>query len=236
MATKTDTTRLEISARETGSSRATRRLRREGLVPGVLYGRGQDPVSFSVDARDLRHALAGSGAVLEVAIGGDTQPAVLKSSHRHPVRGNYLHIDLLRVDLNKPIGASVAIELTGGEESPGVAEGGILEHVTREVNIEALPSDIPESIALDVSGMSIGDTILLSALQAPAGVTIVVAEDADDAVIATLTAPRVEEEPTVDELETETEVVGEDGEAAADGEDSGGGGGDDAGESSGDGE
>jgi len=235
MATKTDTTRLEISARETGSSRATRRLRREGLVPGVLYGRGQDPVTFSVDARDLRHALAGAGAVLEVAIDGETTPAVLKSSDRHPVRGEFLHVDLLRVDLNKPIGAAVPIELIGGDEAPGVVEGGILEHVTREVNIEALPSDIPESITLDVSGMSIGDTILQSALQAPAGVTIVVAEDADDHVIATLTAPRlVEEETTDEELETETEVVGEGGEgaeAAAEGEEPGGGD-----ESSGDGE
>jgi large subunit ribosomal protein L25 len=238
MATKTDTTRLEINARETGSSRTTRRLRREGLVPGVLYGRGKDPVTFSVDARDLRHALAGAGAVLEVVLGSDTQPAVLKSSHRHPVRGDILHIDLLRVDLNKPIGASVTIELLGTEDAPGVAEGGILEHVTREVNIEALPSDIPESITLDVSGMSIGDTILLSVLQAPAGVTIIVAEDADDAVIATLTAPRLaEEETTDDELETETEVVGEGEDApAADGDGEGGSGDGDSGGDSGDGE
>jgi large subunit ribosomal protein L25 len=235
MATKTDTTRLEISPRETGSSRDTRRLRRQGLIPGVLYGRGQDPVSFSVDARELRHALAGSGAVLDVVLGGDTQPAVLKSSDRHPVRGDIFHIDLLRVDLNKPISAAVSIELLGADEAPGVVEGGILEHVTREVNIEALPADIPESITLDVSALVIGDTVLMSALQAPAGVTIVVAEDADDAVIVTLTAPRLEEEPEED-LETETEVVGEgeegaEGAAEGDGGDSGSDGGGDAGDS-----
>ncbi len=230
MATKTETTRLEISARETGSSRDTRRLRREGLVPGVLYGRGQDPISFSVDERDLRHALAGAGAVLEVAIDGATQPAVLKSSHRHPVRGQILHVDLLRVDLNKPIQAQVAVELVGAEEAPGVAEGGILEHVTREITIEALPSEIPESISAFVSQMVIGDTLYLSTLAPPQGVTIIVGEDAEDAVIATLTAPRLaEEETTDDELETETEVVGE-GEAAPEGEGDSGGGGDDAGD------
>jgi large subunit ribosomal protein L25 len=232
MATKTETTRLEISPRETGSSRATRRLRREGRVPGVLYGRGQDPISFSVDARELRHALAGSGAVLEIALGDKAEPAVLKSSHRHPVRGDILHLDLLRVDLNKPIQAQVAIERIGAEEAPGVAEGGILEHVTREITIEALPADIPESIPAFVSEMIIGDTLLLSVLAPPPGVTIVVAEDAEDAVVATLTAPRlVEEETADDELETETEVVGE-GEEAAEGEGDGdaGGGGDDAGD------
>lgn len=231
MATKTDTTRLEIAARESGSSRATRRLRREGRVPGVLYGRGQEPLSFSVDARELRHALAGTGAVLELALGDKTTPAVLKDSHKHPVRGEFLHIDMLRVDLNKPIAASVTIELVGGEDAPGVKEGGILEHVTREVNIEALPADIPETITFDVSEMVIGDTALLSSLQAPAGVTIVVAEDAEDAVIATLTAPRLSTEEE-EGVETETEVVGE-GEEAGEASDEGGddaGSGDDAGD------
>ncbi|HEX6389792.1 MAG TPA: 50S ribosomal protein L25 [Solirubrobacteraceae bacterium] len=233
MATKTETTRLEISPRETGSSRATRRLRREGRVPGVLYGRGQEPITFSVDARELRHALAGAGAVLEVAIEGKNEPAVLKSSDRHPVRGEILHVDLLRVDLNKPIQAQVAVELIGGDEAPGVAEGGILEHVTREITIEALPSEIPESISAFVSEMVIGDTLYLSSLAPPPGVTIIVAEDAEDAVIATLTAPRLAEEETTDEeLETETEVVGEGGEAApsAEGEGESGGDGGDAGD------
>lgn len=214
MATKTETTRLEIAARESGSSRATRRLRREGRVPGVLYGRDMEPLAFSVDARELRHALAGTGAVLELAMGDKTTPAVLKVGDKHPVRGEYIHVDMLRVDLNKPISATVAIELVGADDAPGVKEGGILEHVTREVHIEALPSDIPESIPFDVSEMNINDTLYLSTLQAPAGVTIVVAEDAEDAVIATLTAPRVSEEEAGEELETETAVVGEEAEEA----------------------
>jgi large subunit ribosomal protein L25 len=231
MASTTDTTRLEIAARESGSSRATRRLRREGRVPGVLYGRGQEPLCFSVDARELRHALAGHGAVLELALGDKTTPAVLKSSDKHPVRGEIMHVDMLRVDLNKPISAIVTIELTGGDDAPGVKEGGVLEHVTREVHIEALPADIPETITFDVSEMVIGDTALLSSLKAPSGVTIVVAEDAEDAVIATLTAPRLSTEEE-EGVETETALVGE-GEEAGEASDEGGddaGSGDDAGD------
>jgi large subunit ribosomal protein L25 len=216
MATKTETTRLEITTREKGSSRDTRRLRREGKVPGVLYGRGIDPLAFSVDSRELRHALHGAGAVLELDHGGDTTPAVVKDSQRHPVRGEIMHIDLLRVDLNKPIAAVVAVELVGTEDAPGVREGGVLEHVTREINVEALPGDIPEQIQHDVSEAVIGDTIYLSALTMPSGVTLL--DEGDETLLATLTPPRLV--TADDELETETEVVGE-GEAAADAGDGG---------------
>jgi large subunit ribosomal protein L25 len=207
MATKTETTRLEAATREAGSSRETRRLRREGKVPGVLYGRGQDPVPFTVDARELRHALHGAGAVLELALGGETTPAVLKDSQRHPVRGEIVHVDLLRVDLNKPISSVVSIELVGGEDAPGAKEGGTLEHVTREVTVEALPGDIPETIQHVVTEMEINDTIYVSALSMPSGVTLL-DETADETVLATLTPPRLSTEAE-DEIETETEVVGE---------------------------
>jgi len=218
MATKTDTTRLDITARESSSSRETRRLRRTGRVPGVLYGRDLEPLSFSVDARELRHALAGAGAVLELSLGEETTSAVLKDSQRHPVRGEIMHVDMLRVDLNKPIAAAVTVEVVGGDESPGVKDGGIIDQVTREVNIEALPSDIPESIQFDASELNIGDTILLSALVAPAGVTIT--DDLEENVLISVAAPRLAEE--ADELETETELVGEDGEPVEPSEDGGG--------------
>src|SRR4051812_43624441 len=100
MAVRTQSTSLTISPRESSNSRATRRLRREGRVPGVLYGRGEAPLSFSVDARELRHALHAAGAVLELSGDGESATAaVLKDAQRHPVRGQVLHIDLLRVDL-----------------------------------------------------------------------------------------------------------------------------------------
>jgi large subunit ribosomal protein L25 len=172
----------------------------------VVYGGGEDPVAFQVDARDLRLALAHAGAVLDLDIEGTGgSPVVLKELVRHPVTGDTVHIDLLRVRLDQAISATVIVELTGGDESPGAKEGGVLEQVTREVTIEALPNDIPDSIQHDVSQMNIGDTVTLQALAMPSGVTLV---DDPESVLATLTPPRlqVEEEP---EIEEETELVGE---------------------------
>jgi large subunit ribosomal protein L25 len=211
---KGESTTLNVEPRTAAHSRATRRLRREGRVPGVLYGMGTDPQAFSVDARELRLALAGHGAVLDVALDGTSTSAVLKDSHRDPVRGDVLHVDLLRVDLNKPIEAQVAIHLVGGEEAPGVKEGGVLEHVTREITVEALPNDIPEYIEHDVSHMEMLATELLSAVTAPNGVTF--KDELDETVVASITPPRVEEEP--EEIEEETALVGEDGEPIAEAE------------------
>src|SRR5579863_4321953 len=213
-------TRLDVLSRTPDGSRSARRMRRDGLVPGVLYGHG-DAVSFAVEARALRNALAASGAVLEVSLdGGSPSPAVLKEAQRHPVRGDTIHVDLIRVRLDQAIQASVAIELVGGEDAPGVKEGGVLEHVSHTIQVEALPTTIPESISHDVSEMVIGDTLLASALVAPDDVTLL--GELDEIVIATLSPPRLrldEEE----EIETETELVGEgeggeaEGDAAAEG-------------------
>jgi large subunit ribosomal protein L25 len=219
----TQGTRLALTPRDTsGGSRATRRLRRSGQVPGVLYGGESEPVSFTVDARELRHALHARGAVLDLQIDGGTQPAVLKAAQYHPVRGETIHVDLLRVRLDEAIHATVAVELVGGDEAPGVVQGGVLDQVTREVNIEALPTDIPEVITHDVSTLEINDTVFLSALRAPRGVTLL--DDLEETVLATLSPPNVDveaEEEAEEAIEQETGVVGEgeaEGEAAAEGE------------------
>ena len=206
------TTKLTISPREPEGSRATRRLRRSGRVPGVLYGGDAEPLTFSADARELRHALAASGAVLEVSDGGAATPAILKSAQYHPVRGETMHVDLLRVDLNVAIAAVVPLELTGGEDAPGAKEGGVLEQITRELNIEALPNAIPEAIFHDVSGMEINDTITLADVTVPADVTLL--DDLEETVVATLTPPRLATDE--DEIEEETERVGETPAAADD--------------------
>jgi len=206
VATSSKLTRLEVSARTPDGSRTARRMRHEGLVPGILYGHG-DVITFAVEARALRNALAASGAVLEVSIDGAAPtPAVLKDAQRHPVRGDTMHVDLVRVRLDVAIQATVTIELVGGEEAPGVREGGVLEHVTHTIMVEALPTAIPESISHDVSEMVIGDTLLLSAIEAPEGVTLL--GELDEIVIATLSPPRLRLEDT-DEIEQETELVGE---------------------------
>jgi large subunit ribosomal protein L25 len=205
------TTKLNVLPRDPGSSRAARRLRRSGQVPGVLYGGGARPIAFAVDARVLRHALAAQGAVVELEVDGATTPAVLKDAQRDPVRGATLHVDFLRVRLDVAISATVGLELVGAEEAPGVREGGVLEHVTREVSIEALPTDIPERLEADVSAMQVNDTQYLSAVAAPSGVTIL--DDLEETVVATLTPPTVEAEADEEALEEETERVGEDAEA-----------------------
>jgi large subunit ribosomal protein L25 len=202
-------TGLAVQSRTPSGSRGARRLRRAGRIPGVVYGGGQDPLAFEVDARELRLALAHAGAVLDLAIDGSTSPVVLKELIRHPVTGETTHVDLLRVRLDQPIHATVIVELVGGDEAPGVREGGVLEQVTREIEVQALPTDIPDGLQYDVSQLQINDTVTVDALQAPSGVTVL--SDAE-AVLAILSPPRlqVEEEP---EIEEETELVAE-GEAA----------------------
>jgi large subunit ribosomal protein L25 len=204
------TTKLDVSSRAPEGSRAARRLRRSGRVPGVVYGGGGDSVSFDADARELRLALARSGAVLDLSVDGrKATPVVLKEAHRDPVRGETVHVDLLRVRLDEAIQAVVPLELTGAEDAPGVKEGGVLEQITRELNVQALPTAIPESIVHDIGEMQIGETIALSALAAPESVTLL---DDPDTVLATLSPPRLQVEEE-EEIETETELVGE-GEAA----------------------
>ncbi|MGC2374243.1 MAG: 50S ribosomal protein L25 [Solirubrobacteraceae bacterium] len=214
----TATTKLDVASRDPDGSRSARRLRRTGRIPGVLYGGDSDPVSFSVDARELRVALAGSGAVVDLSIDGSKPtPVVLKEAQRNPVRGDTTHVDLLRVRLDKPIHAVVALELTGVDDTTGVKEGGVLEQLTRELNIEALPTAIPESIVHELGEMEIGDTLTLDAIAAPDGVTLL---DDPETTVASLTAPRLQTEEEA-EIESETELVGEAAAGEAPAEDGG---------------
>jgi large subunit ribosomal protein L25 len=204
----TDSSTLQLSARGPEGSRSARRLRREGLVPGVMYGGGDEPQHFAVDARLLRNTLAHAAQVIEVSVDGAANANVLiKDVQRHPVRGEAVHVDLLRVRMDVAIHATVPIEFLGADDAPGVSEGGIFNQELREVNIEALPGDIPDSIQHDVSGLAINETITLAVLSPPAGVTLL---DDPEVVIATITPPTLE--PVDDEIETETGLVGEDGE------------------------
>jgi large subunit ribosomal protein L25 len=184
--------------------------------------------------------LAEGHALFDVEIdGGARLPVIVKDQHRHPVRGHVLHIDFLRVRLDEKIQSMVALELDGVEDAPGVREGGVLEHVTREVTVEALPTEIPERITVDVSEMDINDTINLASVAMPSGVKLM-ADEPEEITIATLSPPRVEEEPEP-EVEEEAELVGEgeeapEGEEAAEGEGEGEAAPEGEGESGGDGE
>jgi large subunit ribosomal protein L25 len=196
-------------------------MRREGLVPGVVYSGGSEAVPFQVAERDVRNLIAEGAALFDLEIdGGKAVPVVVKEEQLHPVRGSLQHIDLQQVRLDEAIQAEVTIELEGVDDAPGVKGGGVLEHVTREITVEALPTEIPDRIVLDVSSMEINDTLQLTTVEVPDGVTFV-ADEPEEITIVTLSPPRVEEvaEP---EVEEEAELVGEgDSGEAESGEDSG---------------
>jgi large subunit ribosomal protein L25 len=205
-----ESTKLSLNARDPEGSRSARRLRRTGEVPGVIYGGDGEPSHFSVDARILRNTLARSGAILDITIDdGKTAPVIVKDLQRHPVRGEIMHVDFVRVDMNETIHTTVVLELVGADDAPGVSEGGVLSQETREVNIEALPGDIPASITHDVSALQINDSVTLSAVQVPSGITLL---DDLETIIATITPPTLE--PTDDGIEVETALVGEDADVA----------------------
>jgi large subunit ribosomal protein L25 len=209
-------TSLLATSREPVGSRGARRLRREGLVLGTVYGGGKDPVSFQIDARVLRNALAHTGAVIDLQVDGATaEPVVLKERVRHPVSGDTMHVDLLRVDLTKPIQTQVALELTDIDESD-VKVGGVLDNSIREVTLEAVPTAIPDVIQHSIAGLTIGGSVTLGEIKPPEGTTII---GDPELVIAAIRTSRATLAEASDELELETEVVGEESsEAAADGD------------------
>src|SRR5436305_9995799 len=201
--------KLMVQNRAILGSAEARRLRRRGLIPGVLYGR-EEPVSITIPERDLRTALTtrgGLNAVLDVVVeGGKTHSSVLKEFQTSKVRGHITHVDLQEVRLDQPIHATVPLTLHG--ESPGVKEGGVLSQVTNELNVEALPMEVPEHLEADVSELRIGDSLRLSALVVPEGVKLL--DDLEGTVLATVTQPIREEEL---EPAAEEGVEGEEAEA-----------------------
>src|SRR5436309_5591150 len=196
--------KLSVRERESRGSAESRRLRRDGEIPGVLYGRGKQPHPICVEERELRRALTGDSglhAILDVTLDGQktTHASILKDYQVDPIRGRVIHVDFQEVRLDQPIQAQVVVELVGDPQ--GVKEGGVLSQVQREINVEALPMEIPEHLDIDVSGMAIGDTLRLAELPPREGVTYL--DDPEETVLATVTMPTriVEPEPEEEELE-----------------------------------
>ena len=194
-------------------SRESRRIRRAGMVPAIVYGRELDPIPVTVDHHDVYVALhteAGLNVLINLEIEGDEPVLTMaREVDRHPFRDQIRHIDFVKVSLTETVTAEVAIHPVG--ESAGVKEGGILSLVRNQVEIEALPTAIPPAIELDVSSLEIGDALRVEDLPVIEGVTYV---DDPDAVVVTVTAPAVAE--VVEEVEEELE--GEEGAEAAEGE------------------
>ncbi len=196
--------RITLEVKERGAdqlgTRNVKRLRRQGLIPGVLYGRANK--AFIVGERELRIALTGpSGlhAIVDVVIDGHKTPhhAVLKDYQQHPVRGTITHVDFHEVRLDQPIQATVVVQLVG--EAPGAKVGGVVQQVARELRVEALPSAIPEHIEVDLSGLELGQSLRLQDVAPIAGVTFL--DDASETVIANCSSPRglTEAEEAADE-------------------------------------
>jgi large subunit ribosomal protein L25 len=187
--------KLQVKSRNGRGSAASRRLRAEGFIPGVLYGDGNAAHPFAVAERELRRVLTGEHglhAILDVVLEGQQKAhhAVLKDYQLDPTRARLLHIDLHEVRLDRAIQAQVVVELVG--ESEGVKEGGVLSQVNREVLVEALPMEVPDRLELDVSRMMIGDSLRVSDLRVPEGVKILTEPEA---VLGTVTPPTKVELP-----------------------------------------
>jgi large subunit ribosomal protein L25 len=214
-----DRIKLEVRERTERGSRHSRRLRAQGLIPGVLYGNGQSR-AIAVPERQLRSAVTGpSGlhAILDVVLEGQktTHPSILADYQQDPLRGTISHIDLREVRLDQPIQATVVIQLVG--ESEGVKNGGVLSLVTREIQVEALPMSIPEHLEADVTWMEVGDVLRLEDVPRPGDVMFL--DDPHETVVATVSAPRVEVEPEEELAEgEEAEAEGAAEEAAEAGE------------------
>jgi large subunit ribosomal protein L25 len=213
--------KLEAQERETVGTTAAAKLRRDGLIPGVIYGRGKKSHAIAIPERELRAVLTGPHgrhAILDVTLAGQktSHASILKDFQVDPIRGKITHFDLHEVRLDQPITAQVAIELTG--ESPGAKAGGVLSALLREVSVEALPLEMPDRLVLDIGDTEIGSTLRVADLSAPEGAKIL---DDPDTVVVTVAAPRVEVEEEVPEeelAEGEEAPEGEEPAAEAEGE------------------
>jgi large subunit ribosomal protein L25 len=218
-----ETIKLTVREREATGDGPARRLRAEGWIPGVTYGKGLAGTAISVNLEDFKAVRThGHNVVLELEFEGAAKPAkgakgaakgkpatryaVVKAIQFHPTRRNVLHVDLHEVDLAVEIEASVAIELVG--IPVGVTEGGVLDWEHREVVVRALPGDIPSVLLLDVSDLRVGHHVAVGALSAPSGVTIL---DDPETMVAAVQAPRAAvEEPEAEAgaASAEPEVIG----------------------------
>jgi large subunit ribosomal protein L25 len=179
-------TKLVAERREGAGKGVARKLRAAGRVPGILYGHGEDPISLSVNHKELLHLFhhgGGSNALIGLEIEGASHLAIPREVQRDHIRGTFIHIDFLAVRRDEKIKVTVEVSETG--EAEGVKAGGVVEHHLREIEVECLPQDVPERIEVDITPMEIGDMLHVSDLSAPSGVTILT--DPEMSVISIIT-------------------------------------------------
>jgi large subunit ribosomal protein L25 len=232
-----DTTSIIAEIREDVGKGASRRLRREGKIPAVVYGGHSEPVTLSLQQEEMLHATNNESffsSILEIKVGKDrTQQVVVRDLHRHPFKPVIMHIDFMRVSAEEVIKISVPIHFVGEDESPaGKASGVVIQHQLTEIEITALPKDIPEFLSVDLSLMDAGDAVMLSSVELPEGVSVpaleIEGEDYDTPVAnavhvkesqGTGAAAAAEAEAALAEGELGEAELGEDVEPSEDGED-----------------
>jgi len=206
---------FSATAREKGGKGAARQLRARGQVPAVIYGHGREPMSLSLNARDLDKLLGhiqAESTVIEVTVEGHTAKTLIREIQRHPIKRQILHVDFQALVAGEKVIVSIPIVLIGTAEGVKL-EGGVLEQPLRELEIEVDPSNIPDHVELDVTNMMIGDSLHVSDLKVPEGVEI---QDDPETSVAVLAAPRavIEETPAAEGVEgaaegaAEPEVIG----------------------------
>ncbi len=233
-----ETTTINVELRKDVGKGASRRLRREGKVPGVIYGGHKDPVALTLQLNELLHATENEAfyaSILEIKIDEKTtQQAVVRDMHRHPFKPIIMHIDFMRVSAEEVLKMLVPVHFVGEEESPaGRASGVVIQHLVTEVEIAALPKDLPEFVSVDLSQMDAGDAVMLSSIQLPEGVEITaltggeendvqlanaihIKEDQGTGAAAAAEAEAALEEGELGEIAVSDEAVSEEDEKAAD--------------------
>jgi large subunit ribosomal protein L25 len=214
---------LNAEVRTTQGKGASRRLRREGKVPAVLYGGHKDPVMLTIGGFELDKRLKNEAFyshILTLNIGGTEESAVLKDLQRHPAKPQITHLDLQRVVADEELRMHVPLHFKGEAVAPGVKQGGgVVQHHLVDVEVLCLPKHLPEFIEVDVSAMELNDALHLSQLKLPEGVTLVALEHDDDQAVVSVHIPRVVEEPVVEAAPSaEVPVVGDEAKAAAEAE------------------
>jgi large subunit ribosomal protein L25 len=206
-------TTLQVKPRNVSTRSELRKIRSEGRIPGVIYGKGLDaPSNISVDAKELAAMLSShSHAVIEIDVPGAGKHSVMMTDlQRDSISRNVMHIDFHRINMNEKITTPARLEITGS--SPGEKEGGMLQLVLHEIVIECYPKDIPNFIAVDVSGLEMGDHISISDLKLPAGV--VTTQDPTTVIVAVLAPQKERTEDEIDAIEDEAEENRKHSEAA----------------------
>ena len=207
---------IEATSREGVGKGAARAARRDGFVPGIVYGGGQDPVSINIKDNVLLKALKAGRfltTLLNLKVDGEDNRVICRAIQRHVVKDKPIHADFLRLSQNSRINLMIPVEFINEEECPGLRQGGVLTVVRNEIEMKVRASDIPEDISVDLTGLEIGDTVKISDITLPRGAVPTITDR--NFMIANISAPTVlaVEEDEEEGIEGEEGAEGVDGEA-----------------------